>query len=336
MRPFYFHGMILKSPLEICSSAVVRKNEASVAEKLSLISNPSEFIETLKVDLNCPELLKWRQEPRLRRASPISIFMAQAVKQLLETYSVDVSSCGLIASFSTGALTYSGKFYQEMLTQGTRFASPILFPETVFNSPTSHVAAIFKIGGPCYSIIGDQSAWVSALSTAECWLSSDQASHVLVLGAEELDVLMLEAAKKAGWLRKESRYLPSEGCGALLLRKSQSSSLPKLLGISEGFTYRKRRDVVRAAQESVSCFSKDYKILKTSRQNWLQPMEDRLHRELGFDSVDLKMDHGEAFTASAAWNTIQGLQWVNENAKSLVVPIWGVNYQCSALLLGAA
>jgi hypothetical protein len=42
---------------------------------------------------------------------------------------------------------------------------------------------------------------------------------------------------------------------------------------------------------------------------------------------------GEAFTASAAWDTLRGAHFVTQGWSPLVVPVWGLNQQCSALLL---
>src|SRR5579871_838605 len=74
------------------------------------------------------------------------------------------------------------RFFEGVAKNGRRFASPNVFPETVFNSPTSHVAAVLGATGPCYSLVGDDAAWVSALDVASCWLANGSVEYALVIG----------------------------------------------------------------------------------------------------------------------------------------------------------
>jgi hypothetical protein len=336
--------MMLNIPLEICAAAALSPNGRGVEslaqkgechrDQLKLISDWNKSVSVFRVNQGEPELLKLKAEPRLRRANPIGLFMADCVSQILKAHPVDSKELGIIAAFSTGALSYSHRFYKEILTQGQRFASPILFPETVFNSPTSHVAALFNISGPSYSILGDQGAWSSALNIAACWLALEEVRHVIVLGTEELDLASIEAYKHAGWFKTNREFVPSEGCGALLLRRPQTADLPKILGVSDGFTYRNKKGAERAAQQSLEPFKSYSRVVKTSSTNWFKSIEERLHEKNSFHSLELNHSGGEAFCASAAWNTIQALPFLNDSKDPVVLPIWGINHQCTALLLG--
>src|SRR4051812_44940510 len=107
--------MIFKSPIEICASAAVSPKGVGVDALLSsrepnkamisLLSSSSRKISVLQVDPQDSELACWKQESRLRRASPISIFMADCVKQILKRHPIAPKELGIIAAFSTGALT---------------------------------------------------------------------------------------------------------------------------------------------------------------------------------------------------------------------------------------
>lgn len=320
--------------MEICATgAVSPRSGFGKDDQLQLLSKKNKSIPVRRINLQSEKLAAWRNESRLRRASPISIFMAEAIKQLFEQYPIGSSKCGLICAFSTGALSYSRKFYEEILLQGPKFASPILFPETVFNSPMSHVAAIFKISGPCYSVLGDQASWVNAIHIAESWLGSGQCDFVAVLGAEELDLATVEAYERAGWLGK-SGFFPAEGAGALLLKISEEKSgSPKICGLSEGFTYRSKKSAENAARESIVDFKDKYPVARTCQSNWFRNTEEKLLKELASSSYSLD-SIGEAFTATAAWNTIESLKAITQKGDKLLLPVWGLNHQCAALLLG--
>src|SRR5207249_6216755 len=101
----------------------------------------------------------------------------------------------------------------------------------------------------CYSVIGDETAWVSAISVAATWLANGIVENVLVIGAEEFDPILLDAYAAVRWLRRDGRYVPSEGAGALLLRRGEGPR--KVAGIVEGFRYRNKHEARRAAREVV-------------------------------------------------------------------------------------
>jgi hypothetical protein len=42
---------------------------------------------------------------------------------------------------------------------------------------------------------------------------------------------------------------------------------------------------------------------------------------------------GEAFTASAGWNTIRTLRTLSPEQPALALPVWGLNHQLGALIL---
>jgi hypothetical protein len=44
---------------------------------------------------------------------------------------------------------------------------------------------------------------------------------------------------------------------------------------------------------------------------------------------------GDAFVASAAWSTIDAAEVARREGRRILLPIWGLSGQCSALLLAA-
>ena len=175
------------------------------------------------------------KHPRLRRSSPISKFsIAAACQALGEDRIAQIQAgefrLGIVVSFFNGCIGYSNRFYKEVLDE-PKFASPILFPETVFNAPASHVASYLKSDGPVYTLIGDSAAWFSAVKVAEGWLKSDQVDGCLVLCAEELDWLSTEG------IRLYSRKLEAtEGAAAIYLENNPSDTKLDFLSDPLGYT----------------------------------------------------------------------------------------------------
>jgi 3-oxoacyl-(acyl-carrier-protein) synthase len=164
--------------------------------------------------------------PRLRRASAISRFAAAAGLTALKDSQLDPDRLALVFAVSNGGVIYTRRFYSEIVRAGAQSASPLLFPETVFNAPASHLAAILGINGASYTVVGDGAVGILALKLAEDLLASSDLDACLVVGAEEIDPLVCEAYRQWRLLRDprkpESRrgMIVSEGAGAVLLRKS--------------------------------------------------------------------------------------------------------------------
>lgn len=153
--------------------------------------------------------------PRLRRASPITKFTMAAALEALEQAGFPqgqgAGRLGIVQLMFNGCVQFSGKFYHEVI-ETPALASPLIFPETVYNAPASHVAAFLGVDGPATTLIGESSAIIEAVSIAHTWLLQDLVDHVLVIGAEECDWLGAEAVHY---------YHPdlhaTEGAAALLL-----------------------------------------------------------------------------------------------------------------------
>jgi 3-oxoacyl-[acyl-carrier-protein] synthase II len=301
------------------------------------------------VDRTQEPLASLQNEPRVRRASPITLFMLAAAQQALAAVpAINRDRLGIVAAFNTGVVVPTRRFYEGIIKSGARFASPNLFPETVFNSPTSHVAAVLGVAGPCYSLVSDDAAWVSALRVAASWLANGLVEHVLAVGATELDPVAIDAYVCGGWLPPHGRtgFVPSEGAAALLLCRANSHSGLRIEQLADGFTFRSRSEARRAALELVGAASPPRSrpgrggdaaptiVVKTARHNWFSGFEEELHRKHGFASVALPY-YGEAFPASAAWNMIYAAEMARKDRGKVLLPVWGLNGECSALLLAA-
>ncbi len=267
-----------------------------------------------------PELLKrWQSETRFRRASPISLFMAEVASQALnDSSNISRERIGMVVGHFNGGIHYSRRFYQGIVEQGAKFASPALFPETVFNSPASHLVATLKLGGPVYSLMGDETVWINAISTAALWLELDQVDAVLVIGAEELDPIVIEAYHRAGWFRRG--FCPAEGAGALLLGKAALEPSLKISGWKDGYLHRTMIEAKNAHKK----LDQSLGSIPRALSPW-HPWASSV-----FPSDPFMKNH--AFSASAAWQTIRALSQVSG---SKALPIIGCNHQSGALILSS-
>ena len=286
------------------------------------------------VDRTREPLATLQNEARVRRASPLTLHMLAAAQQALAAVpELPRDRLGIVASFNTGAVVATRRFFEGVIKSGQRFASPNLFPETVFNSPTSHVAAVLGVAGPCYSLVGDDAAWVSAIRVAASWLATGSVDHALVIGAVELDPIVIDAFVRTGWLPPHGRtgYVPSEGAGALLLRRAGPQDNLQIVQLADGFTYRNRNDAPGSARDCLAQFPADVVRCQTAQHNWFGRIEEQLARR---QSVTLPY-HGDAFVASAAWNTVATAELARRERRRILLPIWGLTGECSALLLAA-
>jgi 3-oxoacyl-[acyl-carrier-protein] synthase II len=153
--------------------------------------------------------------PRLRRASPITKFSLAAGLEALEQAGFPqgqgAGRLGIVQCMFNGCVQFSGKFYHEVI-ETPALASPLIFPETVYNAPASHVAAYLGVDGPATTLIGESSAIIEGISMAHTWLMQDLVDHVLVIGAEESDWIAAEAVSYY-----HADLKASEGAGALVL-----------------------------------------------------------------------------------------------------------------------
>jgi len=292
-------------------------------------SERGQSVQAGLVDSQAAELVRWQKEPRLRRASPITYFMVEAAAQALANApGIDRKRVGIVSGFFLGCLVYSVRFYRQITNEGRRFGSPVLFPETVFNSPLSHVVSTLKLGGPVYSQIGDKTCWASALRTAQCWLARDQCDHVIVMGAEEFEPHEVDALHAGGLMRGPIH--PCEGAVALLLGPRDSGQA-SIGDIAEGFGFHSRSDALRAASECLRNFSADAPVLDTAR-GWTRRPAARLDRNV----VGKNPGAAEGFTMSAAVDTLRALHWIQQGlCAELVVPVWGLTNSMSAFRVAA-
>jgi len=295
------------------------------------LGEPKVEVPVLRVDLKDPSFARWQKEPRLRRASPMTFFMIESAEQALRGMATDDrAQTGLVVALSAGCLVYSRRFFEGILRNGQRTASPALFPETVFNSPGSHVASVLGLNGAVDALCGDESAWISALKTAAIWLRRGRVQQVLVMGVEEFDPLVLDAYRSARWLRQPG-FLTSEGAAALLVRTAGPGDQLVIARVHEGLPYRTRAEAAFAAVELFNGIDATIPCYRTARNTWMERLERETTEGRPEFSSAPPPHLGSAFTASIAWETIRAAAALD--APRGLVPVWGLNHRVGYLEL---
>ncbi len=192
------------------------KNAAETAQRireggraaLTEVKNP-ENGHAISAALVPPEFTSHlAREPRLRRASTISLLAAAAgtgaIGTALKSNPGMKPRLAIVLGVSSGGVQYTRRFYEQIVKQGANAASPLLFPETVYNAPASHLAAMLGVDGATYTLVGDGTVGLQALEFGAQLIATGDADDVLVVAAEEFDWILCEAHR--AW-----RLVPSWG-----------------------------------------------------------------------------------------------------------------------------
>src|SRR5688500_17168315 len=153
---------------------------------------------------------------RLRRTSPISHHVVAAALEALGEDAPKINSLrvGIVVCVMSGCVNYSRRFYDEVLRDPAT-ASPLIFPETVFNAPSSHLASLLGSTALNYTLVGDPGTFLQGLALAAQWLAAEELDGCLVAGAEELDWLTADAYQLFS-----REIIVADGAGAVYLTKN--------------------------------------------------------------------------------------------------------------------
>jgi len=236
---------------------------------------------------------------RLRRASPITHYAVGAALEALGGDAGLIQSgalrLGIVACTMTGGLSYSRRFYQEVL-QDPATASPLVFPETVFNAPASHLSAYLGTATVNYTLVGDAGAFLQGLAVAAQWLEDGVAQACVVIGTEELDWTAADALRLF-----ERHSVHASGAGALYLKgEGAAEARVELAAVTDSFpaarlpghaeaARRMRAQLPAAAPHELLCASEN------GDAAWTGWTGGRLAPQAIL---------GEAFAASAAWQCV--------------------------------
>ncbi len=312
------------------------------------VANPETGRKHLAAPVPATLTAHLAREPRLRRASALSLFAACAGKAALGDRVLSAeekSRFAVVFGVSSGGVQYTRRFYEQVVKQGANAASPMLFPETVYNAPASHLAAMLGIDGATYTLVGDGTVGLQALRFGAQLLELGDASQVLVVAAEELDWIMMEAHRN--WRLTTTGgprgALLSEGAAAVLL----SASGPVRLGSVAERPFSSRaeaRESMRAAVRDVvtSAGAKSFDIIAGGANGtWVDPLiAAACEAELPGRAPATLSPHlhaGEAIGAGALLQVVLAAEMLkqSENHTALVAAM-GWNQQAAAVMLDQA
>jgi Beta-ketoacyl synthase, N-terminal domain len=273
------------------------------------------------------------RNPRLRRSSPISYFaVAAALAALADAGYASLSPeqaarTAVVFGVSNGGVIYTRRFYEQIMKQGANAASPLLFPETVYNAPASHLAAALGIDGATYTLVGDNAAGLCALHLGAQLLTLGECDRVVVVGCEEIDWIVCEAFHE--W-RLAATPL-AEGAGAIVIERNGPISMETRAGVS----FASRRDAGNSLRQIVGDWNADL-IVSGANGTFIDSVETG-SLPSGAQWLFPKRHLGEAPGAGALWQTILAALNVRSQARtSALVPVVGFNQQASCAQLSAA
>lgn len=227
--------------------------------------------------------------PRLRRASDLTHYAAAAV---LEAMGMEDPSrhpqrgqLGLIFCLLAGCTQYSARFFHEVISDPAT-ASPVLFPETVYNAPASHIAVLLGDAPHATTLIGDSATFLQGVALGARWLLEGSVERCVVVGAEETNWLLADAL----WSLNRGDVL-SGGAGAVVLRPSPDDSTGLLLEtITDAFTYSTNLSRAQAAD------------------NMRRALPDSSHSEQELLVEGTQDRHRQDAAETAAWRNWQGIR----------------------------
>jgi 3-oxoacyl-(acyl-carrier-protein) synthase len=262
--------------------------------------------------------------PRLRRASVISRFAAAAGLEALQAAGLKVDSqnagrIALIFAISNGGVIYTKRFYRDVIAMGAQSASPLLFPETVFNAPASHLAAILGVTRTTYTVVGDGAVGLLAIKMAEDLMTDGSLDYCLIVGTEEVDWLLCDAYRRWRLLRsvppiepfgKQKRgMILSEGAGAILLAREGPITIESA---HAGGCYGKRakaQEILQGMLRDLSQTEIDF-VISSANGTFIDQAEQGALEQVipGTIAYTAKPALGESVGASGLWQVILGVQ----------------------------
>lgn len=268
---------------------------------------------------------------RLRRTSPIAQYMVSAALEALGGDALLVkngSLClGIVFCAMSGCVNYSRRFYDEALRDPVT-ASPLIFPETVFNAPASHLATLLGTQAMNYTIIGDPGTYLQGLALAAQWLNDTRVDGCLVIGSEECDWLTSDA------FRLFSRQVVlSDGAGAIYLKRDTGSAQSiEMRWVTDSHLFSKNCTRASAARQVRAQLppSIDDHLLSDSLQGIprLDAAELNAWRDWTGGRISAKTILGEGLMAATAWQCVLAIDALKQGRYAAAnVSVVGSNQQ---------
>ncbi len=184
--------------------------------------------------------------PRLRRTSPITHYAAAAALDAMVGLRAQMTErirLGLVVCQQAGCVHYSCRFFDEVLKDPAT-ASPLLFPETVYAAPASHVAALLENVTLADTLVGDPASFLLGAALGIQWLEENTVDACLIIGVEETNWILADALRHL-----DRSAVIAGGAGAMCLSLDPALSVGvELESITNAHSYRAATNRTQAAQ----------------------------------------------------------------------------------------
>jgi 3-oxoacyl-(acyl-carrier-protein) synthase len=223
----------------------------------------------------------------------------------------------------SGCVNYSRRFYHEVL-ENPAAASPLLFPETVFNAPGSHLASVLGNILLNYTLVGDPGAFLQGLALGATWVTDGRVDGCLIVGAEEADWVTAQS-----FCMFDKGFVLAEGAGAIYLRKPRQESEVALAAVTDShlfFSIDSRVTAARAMRAQLP----SAELLVDGAQGLKRSdcAEVDAWRDWTGARISPKRALGEGLMAASPWQCVAAIDALQQGRhSSAVVSVVGCNQQ---------
>jgi 3-oxoacyl-[acyl-carrier-protein] synthase II len=301
-------------------------------------SAPERRLRKVPALTTAPE---WMKHPRMRRTTMVARYAVHAAIEALGTERLALVQSGalrlgIVFCTMNGCVQFSRRFFAEVL-ENPAFASPILFPETVYNAPASHLSALLGSTGINYTLVGDSAQFVRGMELATQWLEDALVDACLIIGAEELDWVSDEAMILFG-----KNNVVTEGAAAVLLERGPRAGKQAitLQGLAPVLTYGNRLARACAAREVQSDLQKSAlpkAVLFDGLGSGLRAdtAESAAWNSWHGERVSVRNVLGEGFAVTAGWQTVAACERLAAgSAPQAIISAVGNTEQATGMVLG--
>ncbi|HEX3798776.1 MAG TPA: hypothetical protein VH413_08740 [Verrucomicrobiae bacterium] len=269
--------------------------------------------------------------PRLRRTGALTHHVVASAFEAMGEDAAKIQAgkirIGIIVCLMAGNVAYSRRFYEETLRDPAS-ASPMIFPETVFNAPASHLAACLNSTQATHTIVGDDGTFLQGVALGADWIANGQVDSAVVIGAEEMDWIVADALRLF-----HPQTIHGAGAGALYLTATPGEpTLAKLNCVTDSFLFtadQSRADAARNMRAQLpSCVLREVLCPSTQGISKLDAPEHHAWLDWQGPRRLTRTVLGQAFAASAAWQCVAACDAIQCAAFSAAnVSVLGVNQQ---------
>lgn len=280
--------------------------------------------------------------PRLRRSSTISHLAVAATLDAVAAARLTpeaLKRTALVFTATDGGVVYTRKFYAEIVERGEGAGSPLLFPETVYNAPASHIAARLGLEGEVLTLVGDAAAGLSAIQAGCELLCAGEADFCVIAAAQELDWITCEAYGRWGLIRDNENHaaLFAEGGAAIVLARAPADCW--VSAMHPGFSYTTEQDAQARLKTLLAQLLQGSKVdvlVSSASGTWLDLAEEEcLSRQLDNSRVVTpRSTLGESLACSTLQQVVCGVLALGDvQGGTALILAAGYNRQLAGMIL---